>query len=111
MAGLAGDQSTGTLVISSEDVSREIFFVNGEIRAARSNLEKEMLGMWLVERQWISEDERALTLLAQGADQHGTLGHILVKRGCITQSELEDELQKLTLEIIRRAASDPAPRF
>jgi len=111
MAGLAGDQSTGTLVINSEDVGREIFFVSGEIRAARSSLESEMLGMWLVERQWISEDERALTLLAQGADQHGTLGHILVKRGCITQSELEDELQKLTLEIIRRAASESAPRF
>jgi tetratricopeptide (TPR) repeat protein len=111
MAGLAGDHSTGTLVIGSEDARREIFFVNGEIRAARSNVEGEMLGMWLVERQWISEDERALTLLAQGADEIGTLGHILVKRGCITQSELEAELQELTLEIIRRAASEESPRF
>jgi len=111
MAGLAADQSTGTLVISSEDARREIFFVNGEVRAARSNVEGEMLGMWLVDRQWITEDERALTLLAQGADEIGTLGHILVKRGCITQSELEAELQELTLEIIRRAASDEMPRF
>ena len=111
MAGLAADKSTGTLVIGSEDARREIFFVNGEIRAARSNIESEMLGMWLVERQWISEDERALTLLAQGADGTGNLGHILVKRGCIAQSELEDELQNLTLEIIRRAASETAPRF
>lgn len=111
MAGLAADKSTGTLVIGSDDARREIFFVNGEIRAARSNLEIEMLGMWLVNRQWISEDERAWTLLAQGADQVGTLGHILVKRGCITQSELEDELQNLTLEIIRQAASEENPRF
>lgn len=111
MAGLAADKSTGTLVIGSEDVRREIFFVNGEIRAARSNVEGEMLGMWLVDRQWISEDERALTLLAQGADEIGTLGHILVKRGFIAQSELEDELQELTLEIIRRAASETMPRF
>jgi curved DNA-binding protein CbpA len=111
MAQLAGDQSTGTLVIGSEDARREIFFVNGEVRAARSNVEGEMLGMWLVDRQWITEDERALTLLAQGADGVGTLGHILVKRGCITQSELEAELQELTLEIIRRAASETMPRF
>jgi len=111
MAGFAADQSTGTLVIGSEDARREIFFVNGEIRAARSNVEGEMLGMWLVERQWITEDERALTLLAQGADEIGTLGHILVKRGCIAQSELEAELQELTLEIIRRAASETMPRF
>ena len=111
MAGFAADQSTGTLVIGSEDARREIFFVNGEIRAARSNVEGEMLGMWLVERQWITEDERALTLLAQGADEIGTLGHILVKRGFIAQSELEAELQELTLEIIRRAASETMPRF
>jgi len=111
MARLASDQSTGTLVIGSEDARREIFFVNGEIRAARSNVEGEMLGMWLVEHQKISEDERALTLLAQGADDVGNLGHILVARGCITQTELENELQELTLEIIRRAASEESPRF
>lgn len=111
MARLAADQSTGTLVIGSDDARREIFFVNGEIRAARSNVEGEMLGMWLVEHQKISEDERALTLLAQGADDVGNLGHILVARGCITQADLENELQELTLEIIRRAASEASPRF
>jgi len=111
MAQLAAEKSTGTLVIGSDDTRREIFFVNGEIRAARSNIEGEMLGMWLVEHQWITEDERALTLLAQGADAVGNLGHILVKRGCITQSELENELQSLTLEIIRRAAREKSPRF
>jgi len=111
MAQLSGDKATGTLVIGTDDARREIFFVMGEIRAARSNVEGEMLGMWLVDQQWITEDERALTLLAQGADEVGTLGHILVKRGCITQSELEDELQTLTLEIIRRAARETNPRF
>jgi len=111
MARYAADHSTGTLVISSEDARREIFFVNGEVRAARSNVEGEMLGMWLVDRHKISEDERALTLLAQGAEEIGNLGHILVARGCITQSDLEDELQALTLEIIRRAVSEESPRF
>lgn len=111
MARLAAEQATGTLVIGVGDVRREIFFVNGEIRAARSNVEREMLGMWLVEHDWITEDERALTLLAQGADEASTLGHILVERGCISQSELESELQALTLDIIRRAAAGPSPRF
>ncbi len=111
MAQLAADHSTGTLVIGSEDARREIFFVTGEIRAARSNVEGEMLGLWLVDKRQISEDERALTLLAQGADEVGTLGHILVSRGCITQADLEQELQELTLEIIRRAASEASPRF
>lgn len=111
MAQFAAEKSTGTLVIGTDDARREIFFVVGEIRAARSNVEGEMLGMWLVGHQWITEDERALTLLAQGAESVGTLGHILVKRGCITQSELENELQVLTLEIIRRSAREANPRF
>ncbi len=111
MARLAAEKSTGTLVIGSDEARREIFFVTGEIRAARSNIEGEMLGMWLVEHGRISEDQRALTLLAQGADDVGNLGHILVARGCITQSDLENDLQELTLEIIRRAASELSPRF
>jgi curved DNA-binding protein CbpA len=111
MARLAAGHSTGTLVVGADGSRREVFFVNGEIRAARSNVESEMLGKWLVDRQRISEDERALTLLAQGADEVGTLGHILVSRGCITQSDLEHELQELTLEIIRRAAAEETPRF
>jgi tetratricopeptide (TPR) repeat protein len=111
MAKLASDQSTGTLVVGTDDARREVFFVNGEIRAARSNVETEMLGMWLVEHGKISEEERALTLLAQGADEIGNLGHILVARGCVTQNEIEDELQELTLEIIRRGAAEPSPRF
>ena len=111
MARLAASRATGTLVIATDDARREIFFVNGEIRAARSDLEDEMIGKWLVARDRISEDERALTLLAQGADEVGTLGNILVARGCITLAELEKELQELTLEIIRRAAAEDAPRF
>ncbi|MCU0304206.1 MAG: DUF4388 domain-containing protein [Thermoanaerobaculales bacterium] len=111
MARLASSRSTGTMVIGADGRRREIFFVNGEIRAARSNVESEMIGKWLVDRQRISEDERALTLLAQGADEVGTLGNILVSRGCITQADLEHELQELTLEIIRRASAEETPRF
>ncbi len=111
MARLAGGQATGTLVVATDRARREIFFVNGEIRAARSDLEPEMIGKWLVARGRISEDERALTLLAQGADEVGTLGNILVARGCITLAELEKELQELTLEIIRRAAAEDGSRF
>ncbi|HSL19648.1 MAG TPA: DUF4388 domain-containing protein [Methylomirabilota bacterium] len=111
MARLAAEGATGTLVIGSDHARREIFFVNGEIRAARSNVEDEMLGKWLVDHQVISEDERALSLLAQGTEEVSTLGNLLVKRGCVSQADLERELQNLTLEIIRRAAGDASPRF
>jgi tetratricopeptide (TPR) repeat protein len=106
MADLAGSKSTGVLVASSDAERREIVFVNGEIRAARSESEDERLGKWLVTRERISEDDRALTLLAQGGVDAPPLGHLLVTRGCIEQDTLEEELQELTLTIIRRAAAE-----
>jgi tetratricopeptide (TPR) repeat protein len=104
MARLAADGSTGLLTATGDSVRREIVFVKGEIRAARSDAEDEKLGMWLVTREQISEDDRALTLLAQGTEDSQPLGHLLVSRGCLTADTLERELQALTLHIIQRAA-------
>jgi len=106
MRDLAISKSTGVLVASANGIRREIVFVNGEIRAARSDAEDEKLGKWLVERERISEDDRALTLLAQGGSDSPPLGHLLVTRGCIEQDTLEEELQQLTLTIVSRAASE-----
>jgi tetratricopeptide (TPR) repeat protein len=105
MADLAAAKATGVLVASSAEVQREIVFVNGEIRAARSDAEEEKLGKWLVDRDRISEDDRALTLLSQGGSDSPPLGHLLITRGCLEQDALEQELQELTLTIIRRAAA------
>jgi tetratricopeptide (TPR) repeat protein len=105
MADLAQKKVTGALVATSEGSTREILFTRGEIRAARSQLEAEKLGMWLVSREKINEDDRALILLAQGGGNSPPLGHILVTRGYITHEELEKELEELALTIIRRAAA------
>jgi len=105
MARLAVGKSTGVLVAAAESAQREIVFVKGEIRAARSDAEEEKLGMWLVARELISEDDRALTLLSQGGTDSPPLGHLLVTRGSLEQGDLERELQELTLTIIRRAAA------
>jgi len=58
MAGLAKETATGVLAAATDRARREILFVNGEIRAARSSSEEEKLGMWLVDRGKISEDDR-----------------------------------------------------
>ena len=105
MADLAEKKVTGALVATSEGSTREILFTNGEIRAARSHLEAEKLGMWLVTRGKINEDDRALILLAQGGSDAPPLGHILVTRGYISHEELEKELEELALTIVRRAAA------
>ena len=105
MADLAEKKVTGALVAISEGTTREILFTNGEIRAARSHEETEKLGMWLVDRGKINEDDRALILLAQGGGDSPPLGHILVTRGYISHEDLEGELEELALTIIRRAAA------
>ena len=111
MAMLAQRRDTGVLAALTESVRREVLWVNGEIRAARSSAEDEKLGMWLVDRGKISDDDRALSLLSQGGTDAPPLGHLLVTRGCLEQTTLEQELQELTLAIIRRAASDPARSY
>ena len=104
MADLAQAGVTGALSAAAENSTREIMFTRGEIRAARSYVEEEKLGTWLVSREKISEDDRALMLLAQGGGVAQPFGQILVNKGYLTLEELDAELEQLALEIIRRAA-------
>lgn len=111
MARVSRESSTGILAAATSRTRREIMFVKGEIRAARSSAEEEKLGMWLVDRSKISEDDRALSLLSQGGEESPPLGHLLVTRGSLEPAVLEHELQELTLAIIRRASAEPALFF
>ena len=107
MADLASGGVTGALSAAAEGATREIMFTKGEIRAARSYVEEEKLGMWLVAQKKISEDDRALMLLAQGGGAPKPFGEILVNKGYLTLEELDAELEQLALEIIRSAARAP----
>ena len=107
LALLAASRATGVMTATSDGERRAAVLVNGEVRAARSELEHEKLGTWLVDRGLISEDDRALTLLSQGAGDAPPLGHLLVTRGHVKQDRLESELQELALTILRRAAASP----
>jgi len=104
MADLAKAGVTGALSAATNGSTREIMFTKGEIRAARSYVEEEKLGTWLVSRGKITEDDRALMLLAQGGGAAQPFGQILVNKGYLTLEELDAELEQLALEIIRKAA-------
>jgi tetratricopeptide (TPR) repeat protein len=104
MADLAKAGVTGVLSATADEATREVMFTRGEIRAARSYVEDEKLGAWLVSRGKITEDDRALMLLAQGGGAAKPFGQILVNKGYLTLEELDAELEQLALEIIRRAA-------
>ncbi len=104
MADLAKAGVTGVLSATAGAAVREIMYTRGEIRAARSYVEDEKLGTWLVVRERITEDDRALMLLAQGGGGAQPFGQLLINRGYLTLEELDAELEQLALDIIRRAA-------
>ncbi len=107
VAQLVQTHATGVLEAMSEDGDRrDVLLVEGEIRAARSHIESEMLGSWLVGRGAITEDEKALTLLSQGSETAPPLGSLLTQRGSIDPARLEEELEALTVTILRRAARE-----
>ncbi len=104
MAWAHQSSETGVLTTGEDLVVRELLFVDGEVRAARSSSEMEKLGSWLVDREQITDEEKALTLLAQEGESAPPLGHLLVRRSLIDESDLERELQQLTVTIVTRAA-------
>ncbi len=88
------------------EAHRGIVLVDGAVKAARSTLEEEKLGLFLVGKHWLDEKDRAQALLTQATADAPPLGEVLISRGFISASELEGELQELALTIIRRAAAD-----
>jgi len=103
--GLHHARLTGSLAVRSQDTTRELAFVKGELRAARSSNEHEKLGSWLVTRHIITEADKRATLLTQKTEVSPPLGHLLVGRNLVTQDVLESELELLTLKILKGAAS------
>ncbi len=107
LAHVLDEGLTGTLRLASDDCERRVVVVDGAVRAVRSSLELEMLGSWLVQQQRISEGERALALLAQGAGGGAPIGRVLAGQGRVDDGTVDSELRRLWLTIAARAAAEP----
>ncbi|MEN8165462.1 MAG: hypothetical protein ABFS37_15140, partial [Acidobacteriota bacterium] len=106
LSDLVRQKASGILTAMGAQAHRGIVLVDGVIKAARSTLEEEKLGLFLVEKHWLDEKDRTQALLTQATADAPPLGEVLISRGFISASELEGELQELALTIIRRAAAD-----
>lgn len=85
---LANGRYTGTLLVSSGEVVKSIFFREGEIVSCNSTNPKEFLGHFLVSHGFIGEDELAAAVGEQ--ERSGDLlGNVLVEQGAITSADLE----------------------
>ena len=103
-------KKTGKLTIDSTATSRDLLFVDGELRATRSNSEEEKLGSWLVSQKIISEARKQGALLIQEGSDAPPLGHMLVARGVINTENLEHHLERLAVTILERATAESRHR-
>lgn len=106
LARLSRSSATGRVVVTSRAGTRTLLLVGGEIRGVRSTLEDERLGSWLVAHGVVSDDEFATALLSQLEDPSRPIGRILVDRGWVPATMLDQMLTRLALTIVERAARD-----
>jgi curved DNA-binding protein CbpA len=112
VSAFSRESFTGTLAVFGDEVGRFFLFVDGELRAARSNAEEEKMGSWLVHREFLSEEQKSSFLeeLHSGGGAP-SFGHLMIDAGLIDQVTLDRQLQDLAFEIIRRAAAEGSPEI
>ncbi|MEO7037361.1 MAG: DUF4388 domain-containing protein, partial [Polyangiaceae bacterium] len=88
---VAARQETGVLVARNERREKHFYFVEGELRAARSTEHSELLGTRLLRADRISEQDLNDALSACKISGH-SLGEELVARGIVRSSSLLREL-------------------
>jgi hypothetical protein len=106
MASLHRAGVSGKLAVTTSSGSRELIFEGGYLRAARSSVEDEMLGSWLVANGVITEDVMALGLLHQVGGDTPPLGEALISGGHLTREVLATCLEKMAVDIIERATAE-----
>jgi hypothetical protein len=84
--------STGTLVISGREVEKSLYFFEGRLISCNSSDPKEFLGHFLVSRGAISESQLERAVSQQDRSSE-LLGAILVTQGSVTEETLERMLR------------------
>jgi hypothetical protein len=96
---LANGRHTGTLVVTDGAVEKSLYVENGSILSCTSSDPKEFLGHYLVSRGVIDESELAAAVAEQERNG-GLLGTILVEQGAVSDHELERTLKGKAQESI-----------
>jgi len=96
---LRTQKKTGTAVLSREKETKKVFFRNGEIIFASSNLDMDQLGTSLLRSGCLTEGQRAEA--EEAAKQTGKqLGAVLVERGLIAPKDLVEGAKRQIKQIV-----------
>ncbi len=96
---LANGRHTGTLVVTDGAVEKSLYLKDGAILSCTSSDPKEFLGHYLVSRGVIDESELA-EAVAEQERSGGLLGTILVEQGAVAADKLEQTLKVKAQESI-----------
>jgi len=96
---LRTQKKTGTAIFSHEKEAKKVFFRNGEIIFASSNLDTDQLGASLLRNGYLTEEQRAAA--EEAAKQTGKqFGAVLVERGWITPKNLVEGAKRHIKQIV-----------
>jgi len=87
LVALATDQRSGTLIMTSGDREKQLFFEKGKVFSVASNNPGKFLTQQLIELGYITEDQRQRALEIKQETQLA-LGRILLILGAITEEQL-----------------------
>lgn len=96
----ATEHHTGTLIMTSGDREKQLFFEKGKIFSVASNNPTKFLTQQLIELGYITEEQRQRALEIN-QETHLALGRILLILGAITEEQLIDVMRtKMEDEIV-----------
>jgi serine/threonine-protein kinase len=110
LARLASARATGLLVAEVEDARKDVYFVDGKPEYVVSNLQRELLGEYLVSQKILSEGELAMALAMIGSFQ-GRLGDTLVGLGLMKPLDVFRYLLRQVREKIVELCTWPTGSF
>jgi hypothetical protein len=104
------ERLSGTLSVFREDQVRQLFFVHGELEAARSSQEDHRIGRTLVRWGYITEQELAHALDIQ-AQTHERIDKVLVENGLVSRVLIDSEARRQMEQIVFSTLSWPDGAF
>jgi len=99
------DKATGELTITFETGNRYIYFINGNIRYARSEFENERVGQFFLKDNLITEEQLEKSLI-EAKNSNKILGEYLKENGLANGDLLREAVKKLIVHISTRAFTE-----
>jgi curved DNA-binding protein CbpA len=96
---LSDSDKTGTLQITIQSEKKEIYFKEGLIVSASSNVDKDRFGVVIVKEGYLTQDE-ILKLLEESKQRQILLGKLCVEKRIFTEVEASRLLQRQAEQII-----------